>query len=505
MTLISPGKYIQIFSTLVLMTGLMFLTVTAYANATPCEKHIKTHEYTYGYDKTLNDEVSDYQQLIEESFVYQTKSIELAKSLKANINHNVPLTGADLHTLNEGLLAHLNLRNKLFHFAEMHECWLEEETIESARSDERFLQHLQGVMLSLSAALTLYDNYLLAISIFQEDDKLRRFLNSEDAGYHKNDEELTAVTLSYNSINNRARVRKAIYFYEKYKDISTDVKTSDNFSYLDLLINQSPSYNLTREFAPFMVLNNKLRFMDAITGDTLNSLGRDGINIFSMFFGNTVGLIENRKGKLYNNEHILKQARRQLKAGDILLEKTPFRLTDKFIPGHWGHAAIWIGSEQELKALGIWEHPLVKQYHQQIRNGHSVVEALRGGVVMSTLDDFMNIDDLGVLRTRANSQNDTVNAILLALRQIGKAYDFNFDVESTDKIVCSELIYVAFTHIKWPTSNTLGRYTISPDNIAIKALGQDSLQLVMLVHDGKHITKNANTLMAQLLDDHDIQ
>jgi len=505
MTFISSGKNIRIFSTLVLMTGLMFSTSSTYANITPCEQHINTHIYNHGHDKTLDSEVSDYQQLIEESFVYQTKSIETAKRLKTNINHNVPLTGADLHTLNEGLLAHLNLRKKLFHFAEMHECWLEQDTIESARSDERFLQHLQGVMLSLSAALTLYDNYLLAISIFQEDDKLRRFLNSEDAGYHKNDEELTAVTLSYNSINNRARVRKAIHFYEKYKDISTDIKTSDNFSYLDLLINQSPSYNLTREFAPFMVLNNKLRFMDAITGDTLNSLSRDGINIFSMFFGNTVGLIENRKGKLYHNEYIIKQARLQLKAGDILLEKTPFRLTDKFIPGHWGHAAIWIGSEQELKALGIWEHPLVKQHQQQIKNGHSVVEALRGGVVMNTLNDFMNIDDLGVLRARTTNQKDTIDAILLALRQIGKAYDFNFDVESTDKIVCSELIYVAFTHIDWPTTNTLGRYTISPDNIAVKALGQGSLQLIMLVHDGKHITNNANTVMAQLLGDHNLQ
>ena len=32
-------------------------------------------------------------------------------------------------------------------------------------------------------------------------------------------------------------------------------------------------------------------------------------------------------------------------AGDILLEKTPFRLTDKLIPGYWGHAAVWIGGE----------------------------------------------------------------------------------------------------------------------------------------------------------------
>jgi len=29
-------------------------------------------------------------------------------------------------------------------------------------------------------------------------------------------------------------------------------------------------------------------------------------------------------------------------------------LTDQLIPGHWGHAAVYIGTEEELEALGIW-------------------------------------------------------------------------------------------------------------------------------------------------------
>jgi len=474
---------------------------SATAQSTACETHIGQHANTGVHDETLESEVFAYQQLIEESFVYRTESIEIARRLKNNIKNEIPLTGADLQTLNEGLLAHLTLREKLFHFAELHECWLEDDTVKVARDNERFKHHLQGIMLSLSAALTLYDNYLLAISIYQEDDKLRRFLNSEDAGYNKNDEELTAVTLSYNSINNRSRIRKAIYFYEQYKKVTADLEPSDNFSYLNLLIRQSPSYKLTRDYAPFRVLNNKLRFLDAITGDTLTSLGKDGVNIFSMFFGNTVGLIENRKGKLFNKHSATRKVKRQLKAGDILLEKTPFRLTDKFIPGHWGHAAIWVGSKQELIELGIWDHPIVKKHHEYIEKGESVIEALRSGVVMNSLEEFMNIDDLGVLRTSKGNKKDTINAILLALRQVGKAYDFNFDVESTDKIVCSELIYVAFTHIDWPTENTLGRYTISPDNIAVKTQSDGALELIMLFHDGQHIKKKADTMMARLLND----
>ena len=49
--------------------------------------------------------------------------------------------------------------------------------------------------------------------------------------------------------------------------------------------------------------------------------------------------------------------------------------------------------------------------------------------------------------------------------QIGKDYDFNFDVETLDKIVCSELIYLVFGNVVWPTKYQLMRNTISPDNV----------------------------------------
>ena len=73
---------------------------------------------------------------------------------------------------------------------------------------------------------------------------------------------------------------------------------------------------------------------------------------------------------------------------------------------------------------------------------------------------------------------DTIN---LALRQIGKAYDFNFDVETTDKIVCSQLVYLAYDKIDWPAESVVGCYTISPDNIAIKSLNNGPFELILSI------------------------
>src|SRR5512147_909432 len=130
----------------------------------------------------------------------------------------------------------------------------------------------------------------------------------------------------------------------------------------------------------------------AVTSDTLTGFERTGVNLFSMVFGNAVGLVETRKGKLYGRSEVLKELRGTLTAGDILLEKTPFRLTDKLIPGYWGHAAVWIGTEAELKGLGIWDNPVVARYHDEIRENRLVVEALRSGVEMNSLEHFLNID-----------------------------------------------------------------------------------------------------------------
>ena len=88
----------------------------------------------------------------------------------------------------------------------------------------------------------------------------------------------------------------------------------------------------------------------------------------------------------------------------------------------------------------------------------------------------------------------------MAFRQLGKEYDFNFDVNTTEKIVCSELAYVCFPQIDWPTEKTAGRHTISPDNIANLCWNGIPLQLITFYHDGEKVPKeNQLALMKELM------
>jgi hypothetical protein len=451
-------------------------------------------------ESSLKKEVVAFRTLAERALTLRAETIKVGTAIKEKMDKGKPLTGDDIALINMGITEHLNMRKELLATAEAHECWLAGPEKELAKQGIAPEARLTGVMLSLSSAMLLYDNYLLAVSLFEGDSKLRRILNERDPGYAVTSAALAKVSLNYNSISNRSRVRKAIKFYERErKRFSAELEQNQDSSYLNLLIAQSPSYTMVKKWSPFYVVGRKLGFLTGVTTDTLTSMERDGVGLFSMVFGNAVGLVETRKGKLYKKADVLADVNSSLKAGDILLEKTPFRLTDKLIPGYWGHAAVWIGTEAELKELGIWDNPLVARYHDEIRDGRLVVEALRSGVEMNTIQHFLNIDSIGILRKPNLSREARATSVIQALRQVGKPYDFNFDVESKARVYCSKLVYLTYSGIDWPTKRSLGRTTFTPDDVAVKAANGGPLQLVAFYHDGSRVTDAPTARMAELM------
>ena len=451
----------------------------------------------------LDQEIYGYQELIEAVLVSREKTLLLTDTIKKHIDKEVAIPPAVLDELHIQMSTGLGYSDKLSAGISRNECWyqasktiLQEKDYAPLADDVR----LKGVMLALSGTLTLYDTYMTTIAVLNENDRIRKFVNESDIGYGIQQDQIEAITDAAYDLSNLLFVREEISIFDnnitKYeKTFSSD----DKAEYLRLLINQSPSYLILKNASLEEVNDRKGQVMQNEAADNFAELNRSAVNGVSEFFGNLVGSVEERKGKLYGDKNIEAYLTKQLKAGDILLEKTPFRLTDKMIPGHWGHAAIWIGTKDELKQLGIWDHEVVRPYHEKIESGHGVIEALRSGVTINTLAHFMNIDDIAIIREPEISDKERAENIIRTFRQLGKEYDFNYDVETTDKIVCSQLVYLAYTDITWPTSKIAGRYTISPDNVAFKAINNGPLKLVVFYHDGKRIDENKEKLMEELM------
>jgi hypothetical protein len=227
-----------------------------------------------------------------------------------------------------------------------------------------------------------------------------------------------------------------------------------------------------------------------------------------------------------------------LRSGDVLFDKTRFAITDKLIPGYFGHVAIYLESYGALRELGVFNTEILKQatngmsaemievqveaYASEIAtiqekeewvrlaimrrriydktfNGQplnpllfealyrlkhqreNVIEALRdgqtisahdGGVTLHRFAHFLYVDDFAAIRLRQGKMSaeryrqNLARFLALALLQYGKPYDFKFDVNTLDAIVCSELIYQSFVDVDFSTGKSLGSYTISPDQVA---------------------------------------
>lgn len=438
----------------------------------------------------------DEQELVER----RTAFANAVLVARANTAEGQALSGADIERLNQTFAEVLDSVRILVPLAARHAEWRHVD--DEACADRELppagaLLRLQGLALSGAASLALYDTFLLNCELVVGHEQIRRALNQGDGGLDLPGDQVDAVMRSYVSYTRRTRVHRCLRELTRAGEAWS---TSDDphLVFLRERIDASPSGKLliaTRRIplhqaapAGWTLLSSDLRELgDRVVGGT------------SKGFGNVVGLVAVRRGKLHGNTEIEAVIRTTLRPGDILLEKTPFRLTDKFIPGHYGHVAIWIGGETQLRALGMWDDPLVQKHAAALRVGNGVVEALRNGVQLSPLARFLDIDDLGVLRQDDLSDDDRREIIRRSLRQVGKAYDFNFDVETADRIVCSELVYQVYTGLMWPTDRTAGRWTISPDQVAKSCLPGGPLTLVDLWCDGARIAEDQESVFTRLL------
>jgi uncharacterized protein YycO len=478
-------------------TGVRFDPVSFFGGNKPDQVCESFQQLTDGEAHALlNADIYELQHSVERSLVYREEVAERLSYLDSFTQGEEPFPPAMIDQLSRGVKKQVGLMRPIMKNVAKHGCWVNYEEYDVSQSVK-----LKGGMTLLATLVALYDDYGTVFAVINENDRLRRFLNNEDIGYGRDAYQLESLTNLFINEDLLSYTSELIEKYHENKDKIKGMAGDDNnLYYLVQIIEQSKSYPLLLEMDFFDAASYRRKVRRNVASDTLSDIGRAIVNGLSEGFSNAVGEYEERKGLLYDDIEVGQYVAGQLKMGDILLEKTPFRLTDSMIPGHWGHAAIWIGTEQELRSIGLWEHPLVKRYHAQIKRGELVAESLRTGTQLNPLSHFMNIDDLGVIRSRQPlTEAEMRDTIILALRQIGKEYDFNFDVETTDKIVCSQLVYLAYNKIQWPTESVVGRYTISPDNIAIKALDDGPLDLVLFYHDGKRVEEDQLLLMEALM------
>ncbi len=430
------------------------------------------------------EDIKDFFQLFPKVMASKIATIHFYKRIQEKLKRHKAFTGREIRSLQSHIYEKLTLRYKLLKFVDSY--YPSMIAFESSPKER-----LMGTMLMLSSVLLLLDGYSHDQKFFVENDRLRRILNEQSNSKYKDGDFLNSI-LKFKNLNFVFKKIHAIRFIDRRQDEIKNLYANDEeIQTMMKVISLSKSYQLYQTL-PFGNLLREIiaHFTEAfwlytfkITDRLQESISSISYTV-SKVFGNAVGKIAWRSGILKNNKKVLSKMKNILSPMDVLVEKTPFRLTDQFIPGHWGHVAVWIGQKEELQKLGLWEHPLVKRYKNQIIKGHGVVEALRAGVKINPLEGFLNVDSLAVIRHKGLLLEEKKEAILYTLKQIGKQYDFNFDLETQASLVCSELVYISFADIEWQTHGHFGRFEILPDDIAKEALEGGKFDLEYFVHNG---------------------
>lgn len=164
---------------------------------------------------------------------------------------------------------------------------------------------------------------------------------------------------------------------------------------------------------------------------------------------------------------LLERLRPMLQPGDVLIERRNWYLSNAFLPGYWPHAALYVGTPDDLKAMGLDKNREVAKRLAEFSgmdaggHGFAVIEAMSEGVVFTSLEHSVGeADAVAVLRPRLTKAQKQA-AIVRAFSHAGKPYDFDFDFFSSDKLVCTEVVYRSYgDELSLPLQDILGRQTL---------------------------------------------
>lgn len=186
----------------------------------------------------------------------------------------------------------------------------------------------------------------------------------------------------------------------------------------------------------------------------------------------------------------VQEAARRTEPGDIIVERRNWYLSNIGLPGFWPHAALWVGSPEELKAWSkdkeieqAFGKPLVQHLQEKHPkawaafntpdhdgNPRRILEAISEGVVFNAAEESIRADYVAAMRPKL-SKLDKARAIERAFSYAGRPYDFDFDFFTDTALVCSELVFKAYE----PREGTKGLALVLEKMVGRMTMGPNSM------------------------------
>ncbi|MDQ5893149.1 MAG: hypothetical protein QG640_160 [Patescibacteria group bacterium] len=359
---------------------------------------------------------------------------------------------------------------------------------------------------------TRVSSFLISYSLYvKKYEMVHRIMTTvSDSEYQKKILNQYYPSFNKNNIYNEMTVR---YYHPK-----TTLRINIGYLYMRVF-----AYPHNESTEPFILLEKKSRGSNAylkshplvtLTRGTVILLDNTERKMFDIWFplqkgvantmGNAILTTRGKDGFITPDQAF--EMGKVLEPGDIILQRRNWHVSNVGIPGFWTHAALYTGNLATMDQYFASEFPFngyesmsayLREKHPNVytiyttpdTDGHqrSVMEAIAPGVVLQSLPISFDADFVVAFRPRLLSKSDMLQAVMRSFEQVGKPYDYNFDFDTSDALVCSELVYNSYFEslphkkgLHFETSLVSGRRMVSPLDIAHKYVNErntDSAEL----------------------------
>lgn len=289
---------------------------------------------------------------------------------------------------------------------------------------------------------------------------IQRKLNEPFPEFRIPRKQYTKIFSAFVDQSNVFALRDAIYFARKNRRKLLKLRGDSDVGFIakqlrgfEASLNPSKRSHLKRAWS---YVAHKWRRRGVVSAERLLAAALEG-------FGRTASELCDMQNKQVTSSTVHAIAE-FLQPGDVIVTRHAKALTNLFLPGFWPHAALYIGMPKQRQAANI---NVGSEKEDLWVDDICVLEANKDGVLLHPLSETLTVDTFVILRPKLTAQSIRI-AIERALLHEGKKYNFDFNFFSSDRIVCTELIYRAYDgleRLEFPLHERAGRKTMSAEDL----------------------------------------
>jgi hypothetical protein len=373
-------------------------------------------------------------------------------------------------------------RNALYEL--VYDIWRDIERLDRA-TPQQFLVALAAASLLVDAARFLREK-------FHRFDVIRRKLDEPDIVHGIPPRMYDEVQKSLTSPYHAWYLWQATRYYDRHRDRFLEAARADGLEPMIAIIDRLRD-RLRPSLPMYLRTRVRVRGRRAVRRVGRDVLGR-GVYALQEALGRGMARVYTRPRHAPSlPREIRAKFMELLRPGDVLVVRKEFAVTNYFLPGYWPHVALFLGTVDDLRQLGLAEDehagprlsqlaaatPSTAVLHHDETNAWSaggphpcVLEAIKDGVRIRSINSALNSDSIVVIRPLMEPA-DIARALSHGLMHEGKPYDFDFDFCYSHRLVCTEVVYRAYEGVagtQFDLRRHVGRFALAAGDLLRMAL-----------------------------------